>query len=215
MATLLKITLDTRQLKQALRDLDTKAPTVIARALNRTASSANTQAIRAIAKNMGIAQKRVRQNISVAKAYPQKLTATVQARPGGSGVVAGRSKAERWGRIPLLEFHARDNRVMQGQDLIKHLVSLIVSGQGVVYRLPGGRGSAPHAFIARMKSGHVGVFQRLPGAKRLKIVELYGPSVPHVFAQKAILAALKKSGEENLAKNMAHEMKNLLRPGAK
>jgi hypothetical protein len=210
MATLLTVTLDTRQLKQALAQLKTNAPKAIARALNRTAASANTQAVRSIAENIDIAQKRVRQNISVVKAYPEKLTATVQARPGGSGVVAARGKAERLGRIPLLEFHARDNRVMRGKNLVNHLVSLIVRGQGVVYRLPGGRGSAPHAFIAKMKSGHVGVFQRFPGAKRLKIVELYGPSVPHVFAQKVILAALKKSGEENLAKNLTHEVEFLL-----
>lgn len=61
---------------------------------------------------------------------------------------------------------------------------------GVTYRLPGGRGFIPHAFIARMRSGHEGVFaRRLPSVRRsrrawslnLPIVELRGPSVGRVI----------------------------------
>jgi hypothetical protein len=192
------------------------------RALNRTAASAKTMAVRSIAADLGIAQKRIKENVTVDKAYPEKLTATLSARKGGPGVVEGRGKSQRRGRIPLLEFHARGPVPSRGK------------GGGVRYNLPGGRGVAPHAFIATMRSGHVGVFQRIPGTqmtaratgmasslrlhrmwKREKIVELYGPSIPRVFSRKAILAALKKSGEENLAKNMAHEVTNLLRPGAR
>lgn len=54
------------------------------------------------------------------------------------------------------------------------------TGRGVSYRLKGGRGRHPHAFIRTMRSGHVGVFVR-QGKARLPIKELFGPSLGHVF----------------------------------
>lgn len=72
---------------------------------------------------------------------------------------------------------------------------------------PPGKGRYPHAFIATMKSGHRGVFQRKTlgtGSKRLPIHELHGPALPSVFAKlspKAIVA-----GQESLLKNFEHEL---------
>ena len=65
-------------------------------------------------------------------------------------------------RIPLIRWNARQ------------------VGRGVSYRLKGGRGRHPNAFIAAMRSGHRGVFVR--GTTRgLPIKELFGPSLGHVF----------------------------------
>lgn len=66
-------------------------------------------------------------------------------------------------RIPLSRWNARQ-----------------LTRGGVSYRLKGGRGRHPHAFIRTMRSGHVGVFVR-KGKKRLPIKELFGPSLGHVF----------------------------------
>jgi hypothetical protein len=80
--------------------------------------------------------------------------------------------------------------------------------RGVRAKLPPpGKGHYPHAFIATMKSGHRGVFQRATrgkGSKRLPIYQLRGPSLPAVFSKmspKAIAA-----GQESLMKNLAHEL---------
>ncbi len=60
----------------------------------------------------------------------------------------------------------------------------VQNAQGVYVNL---RGSYRHAFIAMMKSGHVGVFQRIPGtsmssnAKREQIRELFGPNPAHAI----------------------------------
>lgn len=94
-------------------------------------------------------------------------------------------------RIPLIDFNARQ-----------------LKRSGVRAKLPPpGKGKYPHAFIATMRSGHRGVFQRRtrgPGSTRLPIDELHGPSLPAVFAKmtpKAIAA-----GEASLMKNMEHEL---------
>ena len=67
-------------------------------------------------------------------------------------------------RIPLIYFKARATR------------------RGVTYAFTGSRNRIPNAFLATMKSGHQGVFARKT-AKRLPIVELFGPSLGHVFAK--------------------------------
>jgi len=66
-------------------------------------------------------------------------------------------------RIPVIRFGARQTK------------------RGVSYRIKrgGGRKKIAGAFKATMDSGHEGVFVRR-GAKRLPIVQQYGPSVPAV-----------------------------------
>lgn len=52
--------------------------------------------------------------------------------------------------------------------------------QGWVSRFKGGVGRYPHAFVATMPTGHVGVFERV-GKKRLPIYEVPAISIGHVF----------------------------------
>lgn len=85
-------------------------------------------------------------------------------------VVSGR-------RIPLVEFSARQN------------------SKGVSVRVTRERKTVRTAFIARMKSGHVGVFART-SKKRLPIEELFSISLPRAFTQKQILAAVRKKAAE-------------------
>ncbi|HET6442536.1 MAG TPA: phage tail protein [Phycisphaerae bacterium] len=75
-------------------------------------------------------------------------------------------------RVPLIRFGARQVK------------------RGTTYKIErgGGRATAPHAFIATMPSGHVGVFKRKAGP-RLPIGELKGPSVVSVFEKAPGLAA--------------------------
>lgn len=99
-------------------------------------------------------------------------------------------------RIPLIDFHARGTK--RG---------------GVTYRLGRGTSRLPHAFIATMPTGHVGVFERVAGAARrgpapnrsqLPIKQKFGPSLGHVFRKfrpDGIARAL-----EMFAKNFDHEM---------
>jgi hypothetical protein len=196
------VQIDTRQLKQAIAQLKEKAPLACARALNKTAASANTQARRTIAKDMKTKQADIQKKLKVVKARRTDLEATL----GASG-----------DRIPLV-YWARDNRVMRGTNLINHLVSLITYGQGVVYDLGQGKKSLPHAFITTVRSrrqaelgyaGHKGVFRRVGKGRKLS-KEFYGPSIPHVFTAETILPAMLASAKANLEKYMKHEVEYLL-----
>ncbi len=110
------------------------------------------------------------------------LTRATFGQPQARLVVTGR-------RIPLIAFRARQTLT------------------GVSYRLPGGRGTIAHAFLATMRSGHRGVFRRR-GRARLPIVELRGPSLPQIVRNRDLFNPAP--AEAVLRKNLQHEVDFLL-----
>jgi hypothetical protein len=100
--------------------------------------------------------------------------------------------------IPVLAQGARGPEPSRGQ------------GRGVTANTPQRR--YPHAFIATMPSGHRGVFQR-EGRKRLKIKELTSASVAAVFIHHE--RAGQARADEQLPKNVTHEVEHLLRTTAR
>ncbi len=82
------------------------------------------------------------------------------------------------------------------------------TSKGVRVRL---RGSYRHAFIAKMKSGHVGVMMRT-GPDRLPIRELFGPNPAHDVTNndQVYLAVLAEVMDEAMAPRVLHEIGNLL-----
>lgn len=177
---------DDRQIRAALTTLGSQAPLAVARALNKSIVTVRSQAVKEIAKDVGLTQKDVRAVMGTKLATRSDLVASV--------TVTG-------ARIPLIKFKARETKA------------------GVTYKLPGGRGLAPGAFKATMRSGHEGVFKRKEGSTRrgpapnysgLPIVELHGPSLPRVFSKAAIAKAMRRVAQSVMPKNLAHEVSFLL-----
>jgi len=148
------------------------------RAMNRTMQTVRTAATRALAEDVGITQRDVRKSMELRRARSSDYP-NLEA----TLIVTGR-------RIPLFAFRARQTR------------------QGVSYRLPGGRTLAPSAFLARMRSGHEGVFRRR-GRARLPIDELRGPSLPYVLGKQRIMEALRTLAGTAFPKNLDHEIEFL------
>ena len=66
------------------------------------------------------------------------------------------------------------------------------------------------AFVAKMKSGHIGVFER-KGEKRLPIKELFGPSTTGMFkANENVNVAVLEKIQETLDKRIEHELGRIL-----
>lgn len=93
------------------------------------------------------------------------LQRATPARPTGAVAASGK-------RIPLIEFRARQTQ------------------PGVSYDLGRGRQVAAGSFIPTFNTGRRGVFRRR-GRARLPIAELHGPSIPRVFVQDKIAAAMR------------------------
>jgi len=175
--------------ERALRQFSAHARArAIPRALNRALDSGRTVLVRAIARDLGgIKQAAVRDAIRTTPATADRLVAQL---------------ASDVRRLPLILFQARGPEPSRGR------------GRGVTATL-GGRQVYPHAFIATLRSGHRGVFQRRPpsrsraggprSAPGLPIVELRGPSIGHVF-DTYTPEALRRA-QEQLVKTLRSELR--------
>jgi hypothetical protein len=161
MADSIKVSTDTAALARKLDQKVKLYPRFAAAGINKAAASALTLAVREIQADIGASsQKTIRKNVTLSKA----TTARPQAR-----LTAFSSKRD---RIPIYEMKPKPKAVTRRRP-----------AGGVRY----GAASKllPGSFIARVQSGHIGVFKRT-GKARLPIQELFGPSVALVFSRKKI-----------------------------
>jgi len=171
------IRLNSASAQAAIRRLKGRAPRAVSRALNRSIKSGRTRWVRDISQDIKIKQAVVRERVLIREATPATLRAELNASLR---------------RIPLIDFGASGPEPSGGR------------GRGVSYKIGSSRKRLPHAFIARMRSGHRGVFARVRRA-RLPITELHGPSIGHVFMKH--LPAGRERAREALTKNLQHELK--------
>jgi hypothetical protein len=74
----------------------------------------------------------------------------------------------------------------------------------------GGGATLKRAFIAKMKSGHVGVFERKE-EKAFPIEEHFGPSTPGMFkANETVNTEVMKAAEEMFDKRLQHELGRII-----
>lgn len=172
--SIVNIRLDDRDLLRGIAAHKARFPYAIRRALKRTATSTTALMAKSIAQDTGLPSRFVKKEIKI----------------DTLGDVGVRIRVE-GDRIPLIAFKARGPEPSRGK------------GRGVSYRLPGGRGRDPNAFIATMKSGHRGVYKRTTKA-RLPIVQLHGPSLMGVFVRYMQQGA--EHAKEALIKNLRAEI---------
>lgn len=176
MATLFQFEIDVAALQKDLDSIGRAAPVVMARSVNKAGLAGQTAMVKAIGADTGISAKAIKREIRLDKATRTKPILVIE--------VVGK-------RIPLIEFGARGPVPSRGR------------GRGVTAKLPTGAGIYPHAFIATMPSGHRGVYQRRK-IGRLPIRELFGPSIPGVFAK--FIHIFETVASEALVRNLEHEI---------
>lgn len=132
-----------------------RAQAAIVRALNRGMTAGRTAMGRSIAADTGLKLSDVNK--------------ALRMRPATRSTPAARLAAG-FVRLPLIKFGAKR-------------LGMRSRVGGVVYNVKRGvQARVPSAFIARMRSGHEGVFLR-KGRARLPIKQLFGPSLGQVFAK--------------------------------
>lgn len=178
------IKLDDRALTLALANVKNGVPRAVTRAINRTLTTVRAAAAREVAEDIGVPVRQVTERMDITKATFNRLAGRIRI----SGT-----------RIPLVELRPAGPEPSRGK------------GRGVSYSLGGQRRRIHQAFLATMRSGHRGVFRREPGAGRLPIIELRGPSIPRVAGKKAIRDAMHTLGLATLEKNLQHEVAFLRR----
>jgi hypothetical protein len=152
----LSIEFDAEQAIAVLRKYPQRTQRATMRALNRALVTGRAAMASAVAKDMGLKVRDAKDAIKADEATTTKLQVALRASLK---------------RRPLMDFAAKGPLPSMGK------------GRGVTYRIgQRGRGRIENAFLAVMKSGHRGVFRRV-GKGRLPVIELFGPSIGHVFEQ--------------------------------
>ena len=169
-------------------------PTATVRALNKTGAQAKTQAAREIRDRYNISSRIVGRNITVFRATKTGATSlTAIVKPFGR-------------KFPVMAFQARQ------------------TAAGVRIQIKRGAPKViAHAFIARTRSGHVGVFARgvysggrfIHRRKRiapypkpdLPITELFTVGVPQAFGSRVVIEALKRKVREKFPRILEHEIR--------
>lgn len=121
------------------------------------------------------------------------------------GSVSNLSSELRWkgGSIPIIKF--RTNPKSVGGKRPRALKAAI--------KRAGGNKKVDGAFLARMSSGHVGVFRR-SARRRLPVEELYGPAVPVMLNNPEITEHLERVAIEEMDKRLEHELNRRLGGGS-
>ncbi|WP_319403150.1 phage tail protein [uncultured Anaeromusa sp.] len=164
-------------------------PRAAASAINRSAETARTEAVRGVRNEYVIQSKRIRETISIEKASSSNLSAFVRSK--------GRPRALTYFKVNPKNIPKRKQRRLKAQ--VKHS-----SGGGMI----------KGAFLARMKSGHLGVFNRL-GKDRFPIVQRYGPSVPQMLENENVQNHVEARSAEMLEKRMEHELSRMFEGGGR
>lgn len=187
------ISADLKSVELALVRVKNGVPRAATRAINRTLTTVRAAAAREIATDIGVPATAVKKALAVTKARFRHLEGLI--------TITGR-------RIPLSALRPTGPEPSRGK------------GQGVSYALGGSRRRIREAFLATLKSGHRGVFRRVPpslrksrGAwsKNLPIIELFGPSIPRVAGKTTIRSLLRTLGMATYVRNLKHEVQFLLR----
>lgn len=151
------------------------------RANNRTAVQVRTEAVRSLGKEIGKATGLSAAGFRRSMRIIRSTRRTLRA----AVVASGRP-------LPLIGFAAR--QTTRG-------VTAAAWGKRKLYR---------GAFIARMPTGHRGVYART-SKKRLPIRELWGPSIPKVFIDEHVQRSLKTSVTRRWPRNFQRELNYYLR----
>ena len=150
-------------------------------AINRAISSTKTQAFKEVRKVYAVKQGQL--NSTTVTRTQKASTGSMVGYVAFSGV-----------KIPLYQFNVSHNS----------------SGKNTRAGLKKGSWTAfQHAFVAQMKSGHIGIFERA-GTKRLPIQEIMGLSGAQMVGNEEIVERLTKEAREKVNERVEHEISRIL-----
>lgn len=161
------------------------AEKAISSVIRRANNAVRSETVKGITNVYAISRQNVR----------AETTINVRTRKANGGVVGVVSFAGY--KIPLYRFNVSPTVPVQ-----RATVSAAVMN---------GNGQTPfaEAFIAQMKSGHMGMFER-DGRKRLPITEFMGPSTAQMAGNSVVVERVEEKAQEVINKRIEHEITRIL-----
>ncbi len=194
----MKIAGDIEGLERVTQGLRSAAPAMeraTLSALNKTARSSRSYTVKRTAERYRVSQKALRKEIELIISRHGQRKARLRAA-GSPGV-------------PLYKFKPTPRRVPSTKRT-KRGKYTPRGGISIAVRKDHARKKIKGAFVAQMRSGHIGVFRR-EKKRKLPIKELFGPSPVKMLDAEANYDALQQFSEKEMEKNIVHDANYFLR----
>jgi hypothetical protein len=189
---LIQVKVDQKKLASLLRgltDMPGNMATATSRAGNKTLTSTRAEMVRVIRRDYAIKAGDIRKELVIIRMTKAKLE--------------GRVKGESSPGLPLIRF-ARISRIPSTKRTKIGGYSP-KKGIPVFIRKDRGKRIVKATFLARMRSGHVGAFERINKEKGRRIKEVFGPTPIKLLGSKANLQKIDRYAQATMDKNLQHE----------
>jgi hypothetical protein len=175
--------------QKAFKDQPKKVGLILSRAVNRSTANVKSNMAKKARENYLVASAAVKSTIDITKATSTNPTARVRS--------VGKKISESKFKISPTE--PRPSNPPK-------------AGYKVQIRRDSGLKVVPHGFLARMESGHLGMFMRA-SKSRFPIKELKGPAIPEMVGRKNTMQFIEDEATKMLNSRVEHELQREL--GAK
>lgn len=177
--------------KRLLKELGKNGSKVLADSYNRAAAGMRTDGTRMIVNGSGLKRPVVYKAFRIVKASPKSVS------PEAKVIIDGHT-------VALIQNTHKPVKPMVGKT--KGGVTVNLGHTKVIFR---------HAFVAKMPSGHIGIFQRQRGVKnddgREKLTELFGLSVPQIAEREDIVKPVQEKAIERFLTRFEQQTDRFLR----
>lgn len=201
---------DIEQVQRQMLTMKEKAPIVMQRAINKTIQHVSSLVGKEAKKQYIAKQSEIKKTLKIRKAKKSDLTGIVE------------SVSNKKTRLYGFKVTPKDINTTNPIDVYSARIRKRVSEKELV-----GNSKRSKAFVARMSSGHIGIFERTAGLKRKKkrdgrtlendqpIAELYALSIPSMIKSREVAFEIRQKGTDFLRKQIDIEIKRVMGVKAK
>ncbi len=190
---------DIKRAQGILASVNGNIDMVLSRAINKAVQGVKAEAVRQTTGEYHVKTYEVRQHIEEKKASQHRLQASI--------VVSSRP-------IAMSKFKISPRTVpkqagVKVKDRKKISVTIKRSGPTTQYK---------HAFLARFRSGHIGLVERTNETTirgKAKLSQLYSLSIPQMVGRPQTITRLKEVSDERLMQELRRQVDLMLKKGGK
>ena len=213
---------DVKEVQAQMVTAKNKAPLAVQRAINSTIKQVSRDVGKEAKQKYIISQPEVRKTLHLKKATKKHLTGVVSSRDDkkpwlyGFKVTPKDVRTAPWpGNQPPLAEPQEDGEEQEANsgNAKPEFYAARIKKRVKEKNLTGNSGRSK-AFVARMKSGHIGVFERMEGTKtkggKEKLAELYGMSIPSMIKSRDVAFEIQQKGQTFLETQVQKEIRRVM-----
>ena len=213
---------DTKEVQAQMVTAKNKAPLAVQRAINSTIKQVSRDVGKEAKQKYIISQPEVRKTLHLKKATKKDLTGVVSSRDDkkprlyGFKVTPKDVRTAPWpGNQPPSAEPQEDGEEQEANsgNAKPEFYAARIKKRVKEKNLTGNSGRSK-AFVAKMKSGHIGVFERMKGTKtkggKEKLAELYGMSIPSMIKSRDVAFEIQQKGQTFLETQVQKEIRRVM-----